>query len=80
MTAAYQVTMIESKDLENPTIVCGNCQSRTTIPIKTAPIPEQCPSCRKVFDDGFKNALAALSRFHREASPSFSIEFAIKGS
>jgi uncharacterized CHY-type Zn-finger protein len=80
MTAAYRVTMIESKDLENPTIVCGNCQSRTTIPIKTAPIPDRCPSCRLVFDDGFNKMLAALFRFNRETSSSFSVEFAVKES
>ena len=76
---AYRISVIELGDLVEVSVTCHNCSVKVTLKAETSPIPEQCPSCNKVFDDGLKNALAALARMHREAKGSKNtLEFTIR--
>jgi hypothetical protein len=68
MTAAYRIVAAERNDLAVVTVVCDDCSSAIALKIETAKVPEQCASCGKPYSENIKAALAALGRFHREAS------------
>jgi Zn-finger nucleic acid-binding protein len=76
---AYRVTVAELSDLCEVTVICGNCKCRLVLATETLIVPDQCPSCNKVFDDDLKTALGSLNKFFVRARQSKSkVEFAIR--
>ena len=71
---------IKYQELSRVEIYCGNCGAGVILDVtKQFSTPEQCPACLRQFPKATADALAAYTRFHREAANSgLTLQFRVK--
>lgn len=71
--------VIDFKDLSQMVLPCPKCESTITILVRTAEVPQECPSCHEEYDPAFRQAVRDFRQVYKRLTDpkSRSVQFRI---